>query len=50
MIAVTTAHVTPDERARLAGSVAAIMESNAFDGERLVNEVRRAMSGRNVPA
>jgi CheY-like chemotaxis protein len=48
ILVVTAKRLTADDRARLTGSVATIMEKTAFDGERFTAEVRRAMSGRCV--
>jgi PAS domain S-box-containing protein len=50
IIVVTDAPITDRDRARLSGYVTAIMEKDAFNGDRLTTEVRRAMSGRRVVA
>jgi CheY-like chemotaxis protein len=50
ILVVTAKHITVEDRAKLAGSVRAIMEKNALDPERFATEVRRAMSGRQVAA
>jgi PAS domain S-box-containing protein len=46
ILVVTAKEITADDRARLNGYVAAIMEKAAFEPERFMTEVRRAMSGR----
>ncbi|MDB4887538.1 MAG: hybrid sensor histidine kinase/response regulator [Gemmatimonadetes bacterium] len=46
IVVVTTAAVTEQQRARLNGSVTAIMDRAMFSDQRLLSEVRRAMSGR----
>ncbi len=48
ILVVTAAQISPEQHKRLKGSVAAIMEKSAFDDDRLVAEVRRAMSGRRA--
>jgi PAS domain S-box-containing protein len=50
VLVVTAKQVTDDDRARLHGSVATIMEKADFDGGRFTAEVRRAMSGRQGTA
>jgi CheY-like chemotaxis protein len=50
ILVVTAKRLTADDRARLTGSVATIMEKTEFEGERFTTEVRRAMSGRYVGA
>jgi PAS domain S-box-containing protein len=46
ILVVTTAELTPADRQRLNGCVAAIVEKSAFDDGRVAAEVRRAMAGR----
>ena len=46
---VTAKEITTEDRAKLSGYVAAIVEKSEFNGPRFVIEVRRAMSGRQVP-
>ncbi|MEO8451767.1 MAG: response regulator, partial [Gemmatimonadota bacterium] len=48
ILVVTAKHITGEDRARLNGYVAAIMEKADFDRERFKSEVRRAMSGRQA--
>ena len=48
IVVVTAKNVTEQDRSRLSGYVAAIMEKGDFDTDRLRSEVRRAMSHRNV--
>ena len=48
VLVVTAKEITDIERARLNGSVAAIMEKGSFNPEDLTSEVRRAMAGRQV--
>jgi CheY-like chemotaxis protein len=48
LIVVTSSELTVEERARLNGGVTAVMGKAGFDGQRLVSEVRRAMTGRVV--
>jgi CheY-like chemotaxis protein len=48
VLVVTALDITDADRARLNGSVAAIMEKASFDPEDLTSEVRRAMAGRRV--
>jgi CheY-like chemotaxis protein len=48
ILVVTAKEVTDEERDRLNGSVATIMNKTNFDQSRLTAEVRRAMSGRQV--
>jgi CheY-like chemotaxis protein len=50
IIVVTSKEITPEDRVRLNGYVAAIMNKSAFDSDRLTTEVRRAMAGRRVIA
>jgi PAS domain S-box-containing protein len=50
ILVVTARQVTSEDRARLNGDVAAIMEKAAFDRDRFTTEVRRAMSGRKTAA
>jgi CheY-like chemotaxis protein len=46
VIVVTAKHITLEDRAKLNGSVMAIMEKAYFDRDRFIAEVRRAMAGR----
>jgi CheY-like chemotaxis protein len=46
VLVVTAAEVTPEEVARLNGSVTSLMGKAGLDEKRFVNEVRRAMAGR----
>ncbi|MEJ7730087.1 MAG: response regulator [Polyangiaceae bacterium] len=48
VLVMTAKVITDADRARLNGSVAAIMEKGNFDPERFMTEVRRAMSGREM--
>jgi CheY-like chemotaxis protein len=50
VVVVTAKELSGGDRARLAGSVTAIMGKADFDGDRFTAEVRRAMSGRHVVA
>jgi PAS domain S-box-containing protein len=50
VIIVTSKEITSEDRVRLNGYVAAIMNKNAFDAESLTSEVRRAMAGRRAIA
>jgi CheY-like chemotaxis protein len=50
VLVVTAREITDEDRAKLKGDVAAIMEKADFDRDRLVAEVRRAMAGRPVSA
>jgi PAS domain S-box-containing protein len=50
VLVVTAKYITPQDRTKLHGYVQAIMEKGNFDGDRFTAEVRRAMSGRRVPA
>jgi PAS domain S-box-containing protein len=50
VLVVTAKQITDEERARLNGSVTAIVEKADFDRDRLIAEVRRATSGRHVVA
>jgi signal transduction histidine kinase/CheY-like chemotaxis protein len=50
ILIVTAKRITADDRAKLSGYVATIMEKADFDRERFTAEVRRAMSGRQVLA
>ena len=47
---VTAKEITAQDRLQLSGFVAAIMEKASFDQDRLLAEVRRAMSGRHLVA
>ncbi len=46
ILVVTAKQITAEDRARLNGYVATIMEKSEFDSERFTAEVRRAMAGR----
>ena len=48
VVVVTARRVAEEDRAKLQGQVAAIMEKADFDRDRFIGEVRRAMSGRPV--
>jgi PAS domain S-box-containing protein len=48
IMVVTAKEITSDDRAKLNGFVATIMEKGEFDRDRFTAEVRRAMSGRRV--
>jgi PAS domain S-box-containing protein len=48
ILVVTAKEITAEDRASLDGSVSAIMEKVAFDGERFASEIRRAMAGRGM--
>jgi PAS domain S-box-containing protein len=50
IMVVTAKRITAEDRAKLNGFVATIMEKAEFDGARFTAEVRRAMSGRNAVA
>jgi CheY-like chemotaxis protein len=50
ILVVTSLQLTPDDRARLNGNVTAIMEKATFRPEKLIDEIRRAMSGRTQAA
>ncbi|MEO8621221.1 MAG: PAS domain S-box protein [bacterium] len=50
VLVVTAKHITFEDRVKLNGYVMSIMEKADFDRERFIGEVRRAMSGRPVPA
>jgi CheY-like chemotaxis protein len=50
ILVVTAKQITPEDRDKLNGFVSAIMEKGEFDRGRFTAEVRRAMSGRRVPA
>jgi CheY-like chemotaxis protein len=50
VIVITSKEITSEDRVRLNGYVAAIMNKNAFDAESLTSEVRRAMAGRRAIA
>jgi signal transduction histidine kinase/CheY-like chemotaxis protein len=50
IIVVTSMEISMQDRIRLNGYVASIMNKSAFDSERLSSEVRRAMTGREVKA
>jgi CheY-like chemotaxis protein len=48
ILVVTAKRITDEDRTQLSGHVTAIMEKGEFDSDRLLTEVRRAMSGRQV--
>jgi CheY-like chemotaxis protein len=48
IMVVTAKQITGDDRAKLNGFVATIMEKGEFDRDRFTAEVRRAMSGRRM--
>jgi PAS domain S-box-containing protein len=48
IIVVTAKQITPEDRAKLNGFVATIVEKSEFDRDRFTTEVRRAMSGRRA--
>jgi PAS domain S-box-containing protein len=48
IVVVTAKEITSDDRTRLNGFVATIMEKNSFDPEGFAAEIRRAMAGRGV--
>ena len=48
ILIVTAKHITAEDHARLNGYVTTIMEKAAFDPDRFLTEIRRAMSGRPV--
>ncbi len=48
ILVVTAKSITAGDRARLNGSVMAIVQKAGFDGNRFPAEVRRAMSGRRL--
>ena len=50
ILVVTAKQITAEDRAKLNGYVAAIMEKGDFDRDRFAAEVRRAMAGRAVVA
>ena len=50
ILVVTGMRITDEERARLSGSVTAIMEKADFDRDRFTTEIRRAMAGRQLVA
>jgi len=50
IVVVTAKRITPEDRAKLNGYVATILEKGEFDRDRFTAEVRRAMSGRHVVA
>jgi CheY-like chemotaxis protein len=50
ILVVTAKQITDEDRAKLHGYVAAIMEKAEFDTDRLAAEVRRATSGRPLVA
>jgi CheY-like chemotaxis protein len=50
ILVVTAKRITTEDRAKLSGYVATIMEKAQFDPERFTTEIRRAMSGRQVVA
>jgi CheY-like chemotaxis protein len=50
ILVVTAKQITAEDRAKLHGNVTTIMEKGGFDVDRLMAEVRRAMSGRDLVA
>jgi CheY-like chemotaxis protein len=50
ILVVTAKAITSEDRAKLNGSVATILEKTQFSRDRFVAEVRRAMSGRRMVA
>jgi CheY-like chemotaxis protein len=50
ILVVTAKQVTAEDRVKLNGFVATIMEKAGFSRQRFAAEVRRAMAGRGVPA
>ena len=50
ILVVTAKQVTAEDRTRLNGHVAAIMEKTGFSRDRLTAEIRRAMAGRRMVA
>jgi CheY-like chemotaxis protein len=48
ILVVTAAQITAEDRAKLSGYVATIMEKAEFDGARFTAEVRRATAGRQL--
>jgi CheY-like chemotaxis protein len=48
ILVVTAGRITAEDRAKLSGSVATIMEKADFDGGRFTAEVRRATAGRQL--
>jgi CheY-like chemotaxis protein len=50
ILVVTAKHITAEDRTKLSGHAATIMEKAEFDPDRFTAEVRRAMSGRPVVA
>jgi len=48
IMVVTAKRITPEDRSKLNGYVATIMEKADFDRDRFMAEVRRAMSGRHA--
>ena len=50
ILVVTAKDITADDRAKLSGAVAAIMEKGQFDRDHFTSEVRRAMAGRELVA
>jgi signal transduction histidine kinase/CheY-like chemotaxis protein len=48
ILIVTSKTITPEDRRKLNGLVATILEKGDFDGSRLASEVRRAVSRRHV--
>jgi hypothetical protein len=47
---VTAAEVSPEDVARLNGSVSSLLGKTGLDEKRLLSEVRRAMANRHVVA
>ena len=50
ILIVTSKTITAEDRGKLNGLVATILEKGDFDGSRLASEVRRAVARRQVPA
>lgn len=50
VLVLTAKRIAEEDRARVGGSVTAIMEKGAFDSDRFTAEVQRAMSGRHSVA
>ena len=50
IVVVTAKHINDEDRHRLNGYVASIVEKADFDRDRFIGEVRRAMAGRRVVA
>jgi CheY-like chemotaxis protein len=48
IMVVTAKQITDEDRAKLSGYVATIMEKADFEADRFTAEIRRAMSGRQT--